>query len=119
MLTLSRRLRRSADFQAAVRGRRAARPLLVVHLALDGTAVPARAGLIVNKAVGGAVTRNTVKRRLRHLLRDRLDQLPAGSRLVVRALPGAGGATSTELARDLDGALSSLLGRVVSREPSA
>lgn len=69
-----------------------------------------RAGFVVSKAVGGAVVRNLVKRRLRHLLRDRLDLLPAGSLVVVRALPGAGEADHGQLARDLDTALQRLLG---------
>jgi ribonuclease P protein component len=64
----------------------------------------------VSKAVGGAVVRNLVKRRLRHLMRDRLCLLPAGSLVVVRALPGAGEADHDELARDLDAALQRLLG---------
>ncbi|BDM73480.1 hypothetical protein HEK616_69670 [Streptomyces nigrescens] len=64
----------------------------------------------MSKAVGIAVVRNKVKRRLRHLLRDRLDRLPAGSLVVVRALPGAGTADHDELARDLDAALERLLG---------
>ena len=49
--------------------------------------------------------RNTVTRRLRALVRDRLDTLPPGSALVVRALPGAAGATSADLAADLDACL--------------
>ncbi len=69
-----------------------------------------RAGFVVSKAVGGAVVRNLVKRRLRHLVRDRLDRLPAGSLVVVRALPGAGEADHAQLARDLDTALQRLLG---------
>jgi ribonuclease P protein component len=60
--------------------------------------------------VGVAVVRNLVKRRLRHLMRERLTQLPAGSLVVVRALPGAGDADHAQLARDLDAALSRLLG---------
>jgi len=56
------------------------------------------------------VVRNKVKRRLRHLLRDRLDRLPAGSLVVVRALPDAGAAEHDQLARDLDTALQRLLG---------
>jgi ribonuclease P protein component len=51
------------------------------------------------------VARNRVRRRLRHLLRDRLDRLPAGSRLVVRVLPGAAAASSAQLAGALDRAL--------------
>jgi ribonuclease P protein component len=64
----------------------------------------------VSKAVGGAVVRNKVKRRLRHLIRDRLAELPPGSLVVVRALPGAGDADYAQLAQDLDAALQRLLG---------
>ena len=62
-------------------------------------------GFIVPKSVGNAVHRNQVKRRLRALMRDRLPQLPTGSRVVVRALPGADAAAFSELAQDLDTAL--------------
>ena len=100
-------------------GRRAGRPTLVAHLWRgDGSAVrssfeeartgPARAGFVVSKAVGPAVVRNRVKRRLRHLVAGRLDRLPAGTVLVVRALPPASGASSADLARDLDAALARL-----------
>jgi ribonuclease P protein component len=65
----------------------------------------------VSKAVGGSVERNLVKRRLRHLVRERLSVLPPGSLVVVRALPGAGGADHAQLALDLDAALTRLLGR--------
>lgn len=122
MLSPENRLRRREDFASAVRrGRRAGRPLLVVHLRTSGATDPhgpgetdpsTRAGFVVSKAVGGAVIRNRVKRRLRHLVRDRLSALPAGSLVVVRALPGAGEAGVDELARDLDAALVRLLGGV-------
>ncbi|MEU4076041.1 MULTISPECIES: ribonuclease P protein component [Streptomyces] len=119
MLPTDNRLRRREDFATAVRrGRRAGRPLLVVHLrsgasnphAPGESAPPSRAGFVVSKAVGGAVVRNQVKRRLRHLVRDRLAELPPGSLVVVRALPGAGDADHAQLARDLDAALQRLLG---------
>ena len=73
----------------------------------DGPAGP-QVGLVVSKAVGNAVTRNRVKRRLRHLARTRIARLPRTSVLVVRALPGAAQASSTELGADLDTALSRL-----------
>jgi ribonuclease P protein component len=121
VLPTENRLRRREDFAAAVRrGRRAGRPLLVVHLRSNssstdphgagGEAPPARAGFVVSKAVGNAVVRNRVKRRLRHLMRERLTRLPAGSLVVVRALPGAGEAVHEELVRDLEAALGRLLG---------
>src|SRR5690606_6761123 len=78
VLPSASRMRRSEDFAAAIRrGRRAGRPSLVVHLNIrtnadgDGQAPPL-VGFVVSKAVGSAVTRNRVKRRLRHLMRDRL-----------------------------------------------
>jgi ribonuclease P protein component len=146
VLPTENRLRRRQDFAAAVRrGRRAGRPLMVVHLrtataasggvaaghdaecasqpgpaqpadtrhgdpyAPGGTPPPARAGFVVSKAVGHAVVRNRVKRRLRHLMRERLPLLPPGSLIVIRALPDAGAAEHGELARDLDAALRRLL----------
>ena len=106
VLPRAARLHRSADFTEVVRrGRRASRTTVTVHL-LIGDAGPSRAGLVVSKAVGGSVVRSTVSRRLRHLLRDRLELLPAGSRLVVRASPAAAGASSAVLGEDLDAALS-------------
>ncbi len=115
MLPRQNRLHRSTDFAAAVRrGRRSSRGLLTVHLvAPDPTSVPGeeppRAGLVVNRGVGGAVVRHRVSRRLRALLRDRLDRLPPGGLLVVRAAPAAGAADSAALARDLDAALGAAL----------
>ncbi|MCL6734348.1 ribonuclease P protein component [Streptomyces ossamyceticus] len=119
MLPTENRLRRREDFATAVRrGRRAGRPLLVVHLrsgsmdphAPGESAPPTRAGFVVSKAVGGSVVRNKVKRRLRHLMRDRVAQFPPGSLVVVRALPGAGDADHVQLAQDLDAAIRRLLG---------
>lgn len=74
------------------------------------SAPPPRAGFVVSKAVGGAVVRTAVKRRLRHLVRERLTLLPPGSLVVVRALSGSGDADHEQLARDLDAALQRLLG---------
>lgn len=56
-----------------------------------------RFGFIVTKSVGGAVTRNLVKRRLRAVCSDLLagEREPsgddAGSDVVVRAMPGCDG----------------------------
>jgi ribonuclease P protein component len=68
----------------------------------------ARAGFVVGRAVGGSVVRHRTVRRLRHLMRDRVGLLPAGSLLVVRALPPAAEADSAALGRDLDLALDRL-----------
>jgi ribonuclease P protein component len=109
------RLTTSAGFTiTARRGRRAGTPSLVVHLLPDGD--PAadggpRVGFVVGKAVGNAVTRNRVKRRLRHLSRERLGSVPQSALLVVRALPGAADAGYVALGRDLDEALRRALAR--------
>lgn len=95
-------MRSSDDFRRTVRsGARAARPTLVVHVRpADGVT---RVGFVVSKAVGNAVERNRVKRRLRHLVKDLLVRTPAGFDVVVRALPPAAH-ESTGLADDLNAA---------------
>ncbi|WP_067975843.1 ribonuclease P protein component [Nocardiopsis trehalosi] len=113
MLSPENRMRRSAEFGRALRaGRRAGRDALgVVYLPPrpDGPAEPPRVGFVVSKAVGGAVVRKRVQRRLRHLVRDRLPLLPAGSLLVVRAKPLAASLRHDTLAAQLDGALASAM----------
>ncbi|RZU51010.1 ribonuclease P protein component [Krasilnikovia cinnamomea] len=121
MLAAAQRLRRSTDFAAAVRGgRRAGRATLVVHLSVPTISdepapagspdSPARAGFVVSKAVGNAVVRNRVRRRLRHLVRPRLGELPPGALLVVRALPASAEASSAALDADLAAALAAARG---------
>jgi ribonuclease P protein component len=131
MLAAAQRLRRSGEFAAAIRGgRRVGRGAVVAHLdrpnipasaipaqtgspsttparptGAEQLPVPARAGFVVSKAVGNAVVRNAVRRRLRHLVRERLVDLPAGTTLVVRALPGAAELSYARLGADLDAAL--------------
>ena len=65
-------------------------------------------GFVVSKAVGPAVTRNVVRRRLRHLAREQINSLPPRAMLVVRALPRAAQASYDELARELDRCLRKL-----------
>jgi ribonuclease P protein component len=73
-----------------------------------------RIGFVVSRAVGGAVVRNRVKRRLRHAARAHLALLDAnlgqhgGYDIVVRALPAAADASFAELASDLAGCLDTL-----------
>ena len=62
----------------------------------------------MSKAVGNAVARNRVKRRLREIARARLDLLPEAALLVVRALPASSDASYDALARDVDTALERL-----------
>lgn len=104
MLSTAHRLTDGATFQRAVRtGRRSGSRTLVVHLA-GGTAAAGagpQVGFVVSKAVGSAVVRNRVKRRLRHLAREHVSSLPGDAVLVVRALPAAAEASYRELGADL------------------
>ncbi len=73
----------------------------MVHLLLREGDGPPVVGFVVSRAVGNAVVRNRVKRRLRHLARERVSSLPGSCVLVVRALPAAGSAPHHLLAEDL------------------
>lgn len=99
-------MRHSKDFTATVRtGVKGSTRRVVIHLTThENGDEPALVGFVVPKAVGIAVRRNLVKRRLRAAVAQRLDTL-AGTRLVVRALPASAEAEYAELARDVDRAL--------------
>ncbi|HEX5090070.1 MAG TPA: ribonuclease P protein component [Nocardioides sp.] len=104
MLAAGQRLRHTDAFRRTVRsGRRAGGAALVVHL-LDAGAEPAgspQVGFVVGKTVGGAVVRNRVKRRLRHLVKNHMTTLPPSSTVVVRALPATASMSSAELEAEL------------------
>jgi ribonuclease P protein component len=121
------RMRRAEDFRRVLRtGRRAGGSVLAGHLLLpvgsDGavgtpgevlSGGPAKVGFVVSRAVGSAVVRNRVKRRLRELMRGRLASLPRGCLLVLRAHPAAASARQADLAADLDLVTGRLLRRQV------
>jgi ribonuclease P protein component len=105
------RMHRSGDFRRAVRtGVRATSSTLVVHAGAARSAPgPVLVGFVVSKAVGNAVVRNQVRRRLRHAVRPRLGGL-SSELVVIRAKPAAAGADYARLVRDLDRCLSSVTG---------
>ena len=124
MLPAAHRMRRSEDFSLAVRrGRRAGSAHLAVHLLLapQGAAAlaPARVGIVVSKAVGTAVTRTGVKRRLRAVAAARVGRLPDGALAVLHATPASAAATSEVLAVDLERMLDRVLSPPRAREAGA
>jgi len=114
MLPAAARVRRSSDFAAVLkRGHRARRGSVVVHV---GRRFPpgeagARVGFIVSKAVGSAVTRNLVKRRLRGVAAQYRESWPADTDFVIRALPSAATTTFHRLEADVTGAIATILRR--------
>ena len=86
------------------RGSKAGGRTAVVYMVKTGDA-PSMAGFAVSRAVGGAVVRNLVKRRLRAVMADALATAPAGSRVVIRALPAAADASFAQLRTDVLGAM--------------
>jgi len=103
------RLRRSRDFRRVLRqGRRIASRTVVVHAAAADQGV--RVGFAVNRAVGGSVVRNRVKRRLRAAVRPELVSVAQRGSwdIVVRATPQAAMASFGELSTDIADALSGL-----------
>jgi ribonuclease P protein component len=93
------RLRRRKDFAAAYRdGTTAGNRLLVVRVRPNGGET-ARFGFVAGKAVGGAVVRNLVKRRLREAARSAT--VRPGLDILIGARKAAAGATYNELERAL------------------
>ena len=116
----------SKDFRRTTkRGIRVSRPTLVVHAAHSsdvaserdgGERQKPRVGFVVSGALGNAVTRNRVKRRLRHLAVAHVADTPARVDIVVRALPRA--ATEPEVVpSDLDSAWYEAVSRLAGRRP--
>lgn len=113
-------MRRSKDFRRTTRrGLRVSRPTLIVH------AVPTpdgpRIGFVVSGALGNAVTRNRVKRRLRHLAMAHVADTPAGIDpvgidIVVRALPRAA-TDPADVPTDFGSAWHEMVSRLATRWP--
>ncbi|AKU65637.1 ribonuclease P [Schaalia meyeri] len=104
MLPRAHRMVDPADFIAAIRhGARAGDPLVVVHVRADEERNSRLVGFVVPKReIKRASGRNRVKRQLRNLMRGRIEDLPEGCRVVVRASSQALGVPSKELGSHLD-----------------
>jgi ribonuclease P protein component len=68
----------------------------------------ARLGLAVGKAIGNAVVRNRVKRRLREVFRHYKALVPDGYDLFVRAMPASASAAYAEIESAWDEAMAML-----------
>ena len=76
MLARAHRITRGADYRSVVRrGRRCVGAHLMSYTAVSVDATPSRFGFIVSKQVGSAVTRNTVRRRLKAISAGLVDEV--------------------------------------------
>ncbi|MDP5226872.1 MULTISPECIES: ribonuclease P protein component [Arthrobacter] len=116
MLPAPNRLRLPADFSTTLRsGVRVGRRNLVLSAHLSPGGTRSRIGFIVSKAVGNAVTRNLVKRRLREIGARLLTDHPTGVDVVVRALPAAAQSEWEELVTETEQAFAQALRRLAAR----
>lgn len=90
-------LRRRADFDAVMRSGTARSHRILVLRWRHTDRAETRIGLSTPRAIGGAVVRNRVRRRLREIVRERLGDIGAGYDLLLIARPDAAGASFAEL----------------------
>jgi ribonuclease P protein component len=77
------RLVRKADFEAVYRrGAKLKSPQFVVFYSASGSK-RSRFGISVKKALGGAVVRNRIRRRIREILRRNFLEIPSGWDMVM------------------------------------
>ena len=98
MLSSANRLRSSKDFSQTTKvGFRATSHSLVLYVhSAETLPLGPQVGLIINKSVGGSVTRNRIARQLRHAIKDQLIAFPKQTQIVIRVLREKPGYT-TEL----------------------
>lgn len=102
MLARGNRITRGAEYKAVVRGgTRCAGPHTVMYVVATSEDRPARFGFIVSKQVGNAVTRNTLRRRLKAVCADELSRVQSGTDVVIRVLPGGASADFSELSGEV------------------
>jgi ribonuclease P protein component len=112
VLARANRLVRAEDYRNTVRrGRRTGTGNTVVYVVQRrGDGVP-RFGFIVSRAVGNAVTRNLIRRRLKSVSRTLLEVVDADVDIVVRALPSATVVSWTALHEEVSAAVVKGVGR--------
>ncbi len=118
MLAQANRITSGSDYKAVVRrGARVVLPHFVAYLranpgnasggavSSNASALPVRFGFIVAKNVGGAVTRNLVRRRLKAASFSLLNEVEPGTDVVLRALPSSVSAEWATLRTELSTAM--------------
>lgn len=106
VLSKPNRVVRAEDFRATIRrGKRVSTEHAVLYFAERESQQPARFGFVIAKSVGGAVTRNLMRRRLRAIGHELVASGVAGRDVVVRPLPGSDRLPWTTLHQEIYGAI--------------
>ena len=102
MLPGEHRIIAKSDFRDVIKaGKRLHKSTMVIYWKEDNSyPTGPMVGFVVSKAVGNAVVRNLVKRRLRAIVANNISKLPRHSKLIVRALPNASKAPYRDLESD-------------------
>jgi ribonuclease P protein component len=103
-------LQRRTDFETVYRsGRRRSSARFVLFYRANG-GPQSRFGSSVKKAVGNAVVRNRIRRRIREILRRNSSEIPSGWDLVIHPRRSVAQAPFAPLAAELLGLLRNLAG---------
>lgn len=105
------RLLQRGQFDAVYEGgrRRASRQFLVFYRRRESTASASRFGISVKKALGGAVVRNRLKRRIREILRLHRQEIATGWDIVIHPRSSVATAPFPAIERELLALLTSAL----------
>ncbi|MBC9926984.1 MULTISPECIES: ribonuclease P protein component [unclassified Leucobacter] len=96
------RVTRGDEYRSIVRkGRRVGGAYCITHAVLRSPEDPARFGYIVTKAVGNAVTRNLLRRRLKGITEALLHDGLTGVDVVFRVLPASSDAPYARMADEV------------------
>ncbi|SJN11691.1 Ribonuclease P protein component [Leucobacter sp. 7(1)] len=107
------RVTRGDDYRRVVRsGYRVGGAFCITHAVLREAGEPARFGFIVSKAVGNAVQRNLVRRRLKTIAERRIAAGMSGLDIVFRALPAILDPEFADLEREVNRALTRVEARL-------
>ena len=107
--TRESRLLRRGDFETVYReGRRRSSAQFVIFFRANGTD-RSRFGVSVKRALGRAVQRNRIRRRIREVLRVHLLEIPAGWDIVIHPRASVALAEFSRLARELQTLLTTAL----------
>lgn len=101
-------LKRNSDYRRLYyKGKSVVRPTMVVYIA-SGLRGKVRLGITASKKIGGAVSRNRAKRRIRELFRKRQADFVSGKDVCIVARTALISADAERVKRDFDSAVTEL-----------